>query len=97
MFLRNVDHQPANPHCTKTQNFYNNIAKEYFDVAVHDTHNFVCLLVIIIIIIIIRGATDSNEPWPAEQPPLAVFPDCTRRYWVDTWLAHRIPQMHFQL
>jgi hypothetical protein len=25
----------------------------------------------------------SDEPWPAEQPPLAVFPDCTRRYWVD--------------
>jgi hypothetical protein len=21
----------------------------------------------------------SDEPWPAEQPPLAVFPDCTRR------------------
>jgi hypothetical protein len=21
----------------------------------------------------------SEEPWPAEQPPLAVFPDCTRR------------------
>jgi hypothetical protein len=27
----------------------------------------------------------SDEPWPAEQPPLAVFPDCTRRYWVDMW------------
>jgi hypothetical protein len=39
----------------------------------------------------------SNEPWPAEQPPLAVFPDCTRRYWVDMWSAHRIPQLHFQL
>jgi hypothetical protein len=38
---------------------------------------------IIIIIIIIRGATGSDEPWPAEQPPLAVFTDCTRRYWVD--------------
>jgi hypothetical protein len=25
----------------------------------------------------------SDEPWPAEQPPLAVFPDCTRWYWVD--------------
>jgi hypothetical protein len=25
----------------------------------------------------------SDEPGPAEQPPLAVFPDCTRRYWVD--------------
>jgi hypothetical protein len=22
----------------------------------------------------------SDETWPAEQPPLAVFPDCTRRY-----------------
>jgi hypothetical protein len=39
----------------------------------------------------------SDEPWPAEQPPLAVFPDCTRRYWVDKWSAHRIPQLHFQL
>jgi len=39
----------------------------------------------------------SDEPWPAEQPPLAVFPDCTRRYWVDMWSAHRIPQLHFQL
>jgi hypothetical protein len=39
----------------------------------------------------------SDEPWPAEQPPLAVFPDCIRRYWVDMWLAHRIPQLHFQL
>jgi hypothetical protein len=38
----------------------------------------------------IRGATGSDEPWPAEQPPLAVFPDCTRRYWVDMWSAHRI-------
>jgi hypothetical protein len=37
------------------------------------------VLIIIIIIIIIRGATGSDEPWPAEQPPLAVFPDCTRR------------------
>jgi hypothetical protein len=26
----------------------------------------------------------SDEPWPAEQPPLAVFPDCTRRYWFRT-------------
>jgi hypothetical protein len=34
---------------------------------------------------------------PAEQPPLAVFPDCTRGYWVDMWSAHRIPQLHFQL
>jgi hypothetical protein len=34
----------------------------------------------------------SDEPWPAEQPPLAVFPDYTRRYWVDMWSAHRIPQ-----
>jgi hypothetical protein len=34
---------------------------------------------------------------PAEQQPLAVFPDCTRRYWVDMWSAHRIPQLHFQL
>jgi hypothetical protein len=33
----------------------------------------------------------------AEQLPLAVFPDCTRRYWVDMWSAHRIPQLHFQL
>jgi hypothetical protein len=24
---------------------------------------------------LIRGATGSDEPWPAEQPPLAVFPD----------------------
>jgi hypothetical protein len=39
----------------------------------------------------------SDEPWPAEQPPLAVFPDCTRRYWVDMRSAHRIPQLHFQL
>jgi hypothetical protein len=39
----------------------------------------------------------SDELWPAEQPPLAVFPDCTRRYWVDMWSAHRIPQLHFQL
>jgi hypothetical protein len=23
----------------------------------------------------IRGATGSDEPWPAEQPALAVFPD----------------------
>jgi hypothetical protein len=45
----------------------------------------------------IRGATGSVEPWPAEQPPLAVFPDCTRRYWVDMWSAHQIPQLHFQL
>jgi hypothetical protein len=45
----------------------------------------------------IRGATGSDEPWSAEQPPLAVFPDCTRRYWVDMWSAHRIPQLHFQL
>jgi hypothetical protein len=37
----------------------------------------------------------SDETWPAEQPPLAVFPDCTRRYWVDMWSAHRIPQLHF--
>jgi hypothetical protein len=34
---------------------------------------------------------------PAEQPPLAVFPDCTRRYWIDMLSAHRIPQLHFQL
>jgi hypothetical protein len=26
----------------------------------------------------IRGATGSDELWPVEQPPLAVFPDCTR-------------------
>jgi hypothetical protein len=39
----------------------------------------------------------SDEPWPAEQPPLAVFPDCTRQYWVDMWSAHQIPQLHFQL
>jgi hypothetical protein len=39
----------------------------------------------------------SDEPWPAEQPPLAVFPDCTKRYWVDMCSAHRIPQLHFQL
>jgi hypothetical protein len=45
----------------------------------------------------IRGATGSDEPWPAEQPPLAVFPDCTRRYWFDMWSARRIPQLHFQL
>jgi hypothetical protein len=51
----------------------------------------------IIIIIIIRGTTGSDEHWPAEQPPLAVFPDCTRQYWVDMWSAHRIPQLHFQL
>jgi hypothetical protein len=29
---------------------------------------------------VIRGATGSDEPWPAEQPPLAVFPDCTRKH-----------------
>jgi hypothetical protein len=34
---------------------------------------------------------------PAEQLPLAVFPDCTRRYWVDMWSTHRIPRLHFQL
>jgi hypothetical protein len=45
----------------------------------------------------IRGATGSDEPWPAEQPPLTVFPDCTRWYWVDMWSAHRIPQLQFQL
>jgi hypothetical protein len=39
----------------------------------------------------IRCSTGSDEPWPAEQPPLAVFPDRTRRYWVDMWSAHRIP------
>jgi hypothetical protein len=39
----------------------------------------------------------SDEPWPAEQPPLSVFPDCTSRYWVDMWSAHRIPLLHFQL
>jgi hypothetical protein len=39
----------------------------------------------------------SDEPWPAEQPPLAVFPDCNKRYWVDMCSAHRIPQLHFQL
>jgi hypothetical protein len=57
----------------------------------------IILIIIIIIIIIIRGATGSDEPWPAEQLPLAVFPDCTRRYWVDMWSAHRIKQLHFQL
>jgi hypothetical protein len=45
----------------------------------------------------IHAATGSDEPWPAEQQPLAVFPDCPRRYWVDMWSAHRIPQLHFQL
>jgi hypothetical protein len=39
----------------------------------------------------------SDEPWPAEQPPLVVFPDCTRRYWVNMWSANRIPPLHFQL
>jgi hypothetical protein len=34
---------------------------------------------------------------PAEQLPLAVFPDCTRWYRVDMWSAHRIPQLYFQL
>jgi hypothetical protein len=24
---------------------------------------------------------------PAEHLPLAVFPDCTRRYWVDMWIS----------
>jgi hypothetical protein len=43
----------------------------------------------------IRGATGSDEL--AEQPPLAVFPDCTRRYWVDMWSTHRIPQLRVQL
>jgi hypothetical protein len=38
-----------------------------------------------------------GETWPAEQPPLAVFPDCTKRYWVDMWSARRIAQQHFQL
>jgi hypothetical protein len=38
-----------------------------------------------------------DEPWPAEQPPLAVFPNCISRYWVHMWSAHRIPQLHFQL
>jgi hypothetical protein len=47
--------------------------------------------------LLFRGATGSDETWPAEQPPLAVFPDCTRRYWVDMLSAHRIPQLHFQL
>jgi hypothetical protein len=37
----------------------------------------------------------SDEPWPAERPPLAVFSDCTRRYWVDMWSVHRIPQLQF--
>jgi hypothetical protein len=31
---------------------------------------------------------------PAEQPPLAVFPNYTIRYWVDMWSAHRIPQLY---
>jgi hypothetical protein len=44
-----------------------------------------------------RGATALTNLGPAQQPPLAVFPDCTRRYWVDMWSAHRIPQLHFQL
>jgi hypothetical protein len=48
-------------------------------------------------IIIICDATGSDEPGPAERPPLAVFPDCTTRYWVDMWSAHRIPQLHVQL
>jgi hypothetical protein len=39
----------------------------------------------------------SDETWPYEQPPLAVFPDCTRRYWVDMWSTHGIPQLHYQL
>jgi hypothetical protein len=47
--------------------------------------------------VIIRGATALTNLGPAEQPPLAVFPDCTRRYWVDMWSAHRIPQLHVQL
>jgi hypothetical protein len=55
------------------------------------------IYIYIYVIIIIRGSTGSDEPWPAEQPPLAVFPHCTRRYWVDMWSAHRIPQLHFQL
>jgi hypothetical protein len=46
-------------------------------------YRHIIIIIIIIIVIIIRGATGSDEPWPAEQPPLAVFPDCTRRYWVD--------------
>jgi hypothetical protein len=41
------------------------------------------IIIILIIIIIIRGATTLTNLGPAEQPPLAVFPDCTRRYWVD--------------
>jgi hypothetical protein len=52
---------------------------------------------IYMLIIINRGDTGSDEPCPSEQPPLAVFPDCTRRYWVDIWSAHRIRQLHFQL
>jgi hypothetical protein len=36
----------------------------------------------------------SDEPWPAEQPPLAVFPDCTRRYWTpfQTQLPQKNPK-----
>jgi hypothetical protein len=41
------------------------------------------IIIIIIIIIIIRGATALTNLGPAEQPSLAVFPDCTRRHWVD--------------
>jgi hypothetical protein len=55
------------------------------------------LIFIIYIIIYNPWRYSSDEPWPAEQPPLAVFSDCTRRYWVDMWSAHRIPQLHFQL
>jgi hypothetical protein len=34
---------------------------------------------------------------PAEQLQLAVFPHCTRWYWVDMWSAHPNSQLLFQL
>jgi hypothetical protein len=50
------------------------------------------------LITLIRGATALTSLGRlTEQPPLAVFPDCTRRYWVGMWSAQRIPQLHFQL
>jgi hypothetical protein len=63
-----------------------------------------CLWTEILCVVSITQDRVINNPWRysswrtlAEQPPLAVFPDCTRRYWVDMWSAHRIPQLHFQL
>jgi hypothetical protein len=42
-----------------------------------------------------RGATGSDEPWPAEQPPLAVFPAAPDG--TGLTCGQHIPQLHFQL